>query len=271
MKQRKLGMPMIAAAIVMVAVMAIFFSGCQSSTTTSTTTTATTAASPSQTAGTPAATDTVTITPTTPSPTPEATKAVSKPDAQPYTLSKGRRDPFVPFGGAVGSGDAGKPIVVPTAGSPTPGEAGKPIAAPTKPGIGVPGTAPEITNIPVQVTGTFVSGGRNFAILTSEGGAPGKGGAPSFVVSTGDNVGEYKVKSISHNSVVLIWSGKEYTLKIKTFGPNSNPVKQSTTKADEPTNKSLPAPEKQKTAPGGGEPPPPEGGGAPGGEGKKSK
>jgi hypothetical protein len=271
MKKWKVGMPIVAA-IAMVTAMVLFFGGCQSPSTTSTTSTTpaatTAAASPSQTAGTPAATDTVTITPTTPSPTPEATKTPSKPDVQPYTLSKGRRDPFVPFGGG---GEVGKPVVAPTtAATPTPG-ATKPIAAPVSPGVG-PGAGPDITSIPVQVTGTFVSGGKNFAILTSEGGAVGKGGSPSFVVSTGDKVGEYKVKSISQNSVVLIWSGKEYTLKIKTFGPNSNPTKQSqTSKGEEPKDKSLPAPEKPKTAPGGGEPPPPEGGGAPGGEGKKSK
>jgi hypothetical protein len=220
--------------------------------------------SPTETAGTPGATDTVTITPDTPTPTPEVseTPAAGKTaDLKPYSLSKGRRDPFVPFGATSG------PQTVPEIKPETPGSTDLP-----QPDM-VPGPQPdsEVTDVPVQVTGTFVSGGKDWAIIRSA-----SGGGPSFMVSVGDKVGEYLVKSIDSSKVVLVWSGKEYIIKMQQFGPYSSPAKGSTT-GDVPEEKSLPAPVRKKVP--GGQPqmmPPPQddasgSGGTGGGTGEGAK
>lgn len=217
----------------------------------------------------PVATDTVTITPTTPSPTPEATTAdTATPgkasDIAPYSLSKGRRDPFVPFGGAMPDNTTPQPAPTktqqPKSGQPMPQPGGEQKAAPP-------------ANVPVVVTGTFISGGKNFAIVQ------GETGGPSFMVSTGDKVGEYYVKSVTAQKVVLTWSGRDYDVKMKTM---DSPIKgggASTApgKGGEQKQKSLPAPAQpqapggnQGGAPGGGTPQqmaPPPGGGNQGGSG----
>jgi hypothetical protein len=240
----------IAAYFVMMAVvtlLAVFQGGCQSSTPPATTASAT----PSETAGTPAATDTVTIKESgTPAPTPEASAAPDKkPDVQVYSLSKGRRDPFVPFGGAAPTADNPVPT---TTKNPEPQQSKGPETG-TKPPIGVPApteTAAAPVEIPVNVTGTYVSGGKNFAILTSQS------GGPSFVVSTGDKVGEYKVKSISATRVILTWSGKDYIVKMKTFGPHSTkgPETKASLTEEQGKPKTLQAPAKPAAPQGGGQP-----------------
>lgn len=243
--------------IVLVAALIIVASGCQQAP----------APTPSETASTgPGATETVTITPETPTPTPEVSQTPTKQtELAPYQLSKGRRDPFVPFG--TESAPPSKPIPTSTTSKPTtPG---------TTTAISAPVSAPQgPQSVPVQVTGTFVSGGKNWAILTSSA-----GGGPSFMVSSGDKVGEYVVKSVDPSKVVLVWSGKEYVIKMQSFGPNSTP-KASGTTGETPKEKSLPAPEKPKGTQGQQPqmmPPPggaPSGGGASGGgtgEGAKTE
>ncbi len=229
----------------MIAVLLITFQGgCQ---TTSTTPTAT--STPTETAGTPAATDTVTITSSgTPAPTPEVSATPEKKsEVQPYSLSKGRRDPFVPFGGAAPSSGGGATTKTP-----------EPIVKVTKAPDGTaPSVAPPVSTggqdsgmpaeVPVQVTGTYASGGKNYAILTSAS------GGPSFVVSTGDKVGEYKVKSISGTRVVLNWSGKDYVLKMKTFGPHSGAGSKASVTEEPNSPKTLQAPAKPAAPPGGGQ------------------
>ncbi len=224
---------------------------------------------PSQTQ--PVATDTVTITPTKPSPTPEATTATpagpgKSSDIAPYSLSKGRRDPFVPFGGAMPDNTTPQPAPTQKV-QPKPVQSGQPM-----PQAGEQKAAPP-ASVPVVVTGTFISGGKNFAIVQ------GETGGPSFMVTTGDKVGEYNVKSVTAQRVVLTWSGKDYVVKMRTM---DNPMKggggAAPAKGGESQQKSLPAPSQpqapggtQGGAPGGGAPPqqmgPPPGGGNQGGSG----
>jgi len=245
--------------IVLVATLIIVSTGCQQAP----------APKPSETASTgPGATETVTITPETPTPTPEVSSTPTKQtELAPYSLSKGRRDPFVPFG--TESAPPTKPTPTSTNEKPTPGGT-TPIAPPVAGG----GPQASPSSVPVQVTGTFVSGGKNWAIITSSA-----GGGPSFMVSTGDKVGEYVVKSVDPSKVVLMWSGKEYVIKMQSFGPNSTPKGTGTT-GETPKEKSLPAPEKPKGSQGQQPqmmPPPggaPSGGGASGGgtgEGAKTE
>jgi len=233
-----------------IAYLVTFQGGCQSSSTTTTP-----PSTPAETAGTPAATDTVTITSSgTPAPTPEASATPNKKstEVQPYSLSKGRRDPFVPFGGAVPASGGGAQTQAPVVTAPK-GPTGTipSVAPPVSTGGGQESGMPE--SVPVQVTGTYASGGKNYAILTSAS------GGPSFVVSTGDKVGEYKVKSISATRVVLSWSGRDYVLKMKTFGPHSGAGSKASVTEEHNKSTTLPAPEKPAAPPGGGQAAPPAG------------
>ncbi len=254
-------MSVIGITIFMIATLVVFC-GCQQAP----------APSPSEPAETqtgPGATESITITPETATPTPEVSSTPSKPaDLAPYTLSKGRRDPFVPFGSGPAEEVAPtpvKPVAEQTPGAQPTMDMPRPVGAPSK----------GVSNVPVQVTGTFVSGGKNWAIITSSG-----GGGPSFMVSAGDRVGEYLVKSIDSSKVVLVWSNKEYVIKIQTFGPQGAP-KGTVTQGEEPKEKTLPAPEKPKSPQGQpqmmpppGGPPSSPGGSAPGGgtgEGAKTE
>lgn len=207
--------------MIMISLVALFHCGCQSSKPPAT--------DSGQSGNQSNAVNTVTITQNTPAPTPEVASTPSKPaDIAPYSLTKGRRDPFVPFGGAIGG------PTVPTVQTPPPG------GGPDKPPPGGTDTGPKepvVTEVPVQVTGTFISGGKVMAIITSAS------GGPSFIVGNGDKVGEYQVKSINSSRVVLVWSGREYVIKIKEFGPNSSGKGSGSVVGEKPDNKTLPAPE----------------------------
>jgi len=220
--------------------------------------------SPSPTA--PTATDTVTITQPTPSPTQEETPAATPAtpgktgELTPYSLTKGRRDPFVPFGGVMPESQTqAAPVKTET---PKPAQQG----APKQP-VQQKAAAPVVETVPVVVTGTFISGGKNFAIVQ------GEGGGPSFMVTTGDKVGEYYVKSVTAQRVVLTWSGKDYLVKMKAMdSPFKGGGSAPQTKGGEQQKQSLSPPQTQtQGGPGGGQPqqmgPPPGGGGSQGAPG----
>jgi translation initiation factor IF-2 len=219
----------------------------------------------------------VTIAQPSPTPTQEAPSASPTTpvksggnEVAPYSLSKGRRDPFVPFGGAMPEGNVTpQPEQTKAAETPKPAQPGQPPQQ-----GGAPQKAAPPASVPVVVTGTFISGGKNFAIVQ------GEGGGPSFMVTTGDKVGEYYVKSVTVQRVVLTWSGRDYIVKMKAMeGPSKGGGSAAPTKGGESQQKSLPAPAQpqgpgnQGGAPGGGAPqqmgPPPsggnQGGSAPGG------
>jgi Tfp pilus assembly protein PilP len=125
-------------------------------------------------------------------------------DSAPYTFTRGKRDPFVPFGGNVApaSTDKKSANVSKQVAQPKPGDKKATAANATQ--------KQEVTSLPVKVTGTMMSSGTSYAILTAEG------GGASFMVKPGDTIGEYTVKSVNANEVVLLWQGRPYTLTVQT-------------------------------------------------------
>lgn len=165
---------------------------------------------------------------------PGAAPVVQSSDAAPYTFTGGRRDPFVPFGGSI----APKPL---------PAEAKLVTdkdAADESVSVGKDAkTGEEITTLPVKVTGTVISGARNFAILAPAG---EKGGGEkhsvSFMVTSGDKVGEYTVQSVTADKVVLVWKGKPFTIPVEKYSPVSKDGKASVI-GGAPEKATLPVPE----------------------------
>ncbi len=123
----------------------------------------------------------------------------------PYTLDRGRRDPFVPFGGNV----APPSTVRDKKGGSVP--VAKPTSE-TKTNVTVGGSTVKevVSELPVKVTGTMVSSGTSYAILTAASGS-----GSSFMVKPGDKVGEYTVQSVYPDRVVLLWGGKAYNVPVK--------------------------------------------------------
>lgn len=152
----------------------------------------------------------------------------------PYTLSNGRRDPFVPFGG-----NAAPEPIVEGEGIVAPQASALPKEGKTSDGKELK-TLAELNTLPVVVTGTIVSGKANFAILAPEGGD--KKSNASFVVTSGDTVGEYTVDRVYPDRVVLLWKGKAFTIPVKQYTGKSKDGKAAVA-GDAPVTPSLPVPE----------------------------
>lgn len=163
--------------------------------------------------------------------------AASNDSGAPYSFTNGRRDPFVPFGGNV----APKPLPAETKLLPADNKdaEGEDIS------VGKDAkTGQEITTLPVIVTGTVVSGARNFAILAPGGEKQDNKNSVSFMVTAGDKVGEYTVRSVYPDRVVLVWKGKPFVIPVQQYTPKSKDGKAVVGGA--PEKATLPVPEIKK-------------------------
>lgn len=157
--------------------------------------------------------------------------------SKPYRFGSGKRDPFVPFGGNVapettlpkGAKTSAAPAVAPKGNTP----AGSPQVA-----------KEQVSELPIKVTATMISGSNAYAILTAA-----EGSSSSFMVKPGDKVGAYTVQSIYTDRVVLLWDGKSYTVPVKAAVPQSKTASKPG-KADVKSD-SLPVPkvEEEQKAP----------------------
>ena len=144
--------------------------------------------------------------------------SVSAPNTgnRPYSFDRGKRDPFVPFGGNAAPESTIK------SGKKASGQAAAPKV--TVDGREVRET---VSELPVKVTATMISGSNAYAIL-----AAAEGSSSSFMVKPGDKVGAYTVQSIYTDRVVLLWEGKAYTVPVKAAAPSSKAGSQSSIKTD---------------------------------------
>ena len=133
-------------------------------------------------------------------------------DSKPYRFSQGQRDPFVPFGGNL----APKPL------EPSSDfdiklqeEAKNEKTVTSKEEKDV---ADEPIVLPVKATGVLLANDHSFAILAPDGNSKSSAkSSDSFLVGVGDKIGEYTVKSISNDNVVLIWQGKPYNVPVQKY------------------------------------------------------
>jgi hypothetical protein len=156
-------------------------------------------------------------------------------DSKPYRFSQGQRDPFVPFGGNI----APKPL------EPSSdfdiklqdeAKKEKDVTSSDKKDV-----ADEPIVLPVRATGVLLSNDHSFAILAPAGEGQAK---DSFLVGVGDKIGEYTVKSISNDKVVLIWQGKPYNVPVEKYVPKGKDGKIVVGEA--PEKPTLPVPEIKK-------------------------
>ena len=153
------------------------------------------------------------------SPSPTETEEAMPVISKEFTR-RSRKDPFMPVVGKKGMETAAQPTPVATAEPdspglpPPPGDTKEPDET-VDMGIETPKPKkPKIVEVPseevgVEVRGILKTGGSYRAILTSNGGA-------SYVVTTGQKVGEWKVSSISGDSVVLTAKGYKAKLPLQT-------------------------------------------------------
>jgi hypothetical protein len=157
-------------------------------------------------------------------------------DAKPYRFGQGQRDPFVPFGGNV----APTPVEPSTSFDINLREEAKLEKGETS-SKEEKDVVDEPIVLPVRATGVLLSNDHSFAIL-----APAGDGKPSdsFLVGVGEKIGEYTVKSISSDKVVLIWQGKPYNVPVQKYEPKSKGGK--VVLGDAPDKPTLPVPEIKK-------------------------
>jgi len=153
--------------------------------------------------------------------------------SKPYKLDKGKRDPFVPFGGNAAPDSTLKQSKNNV----------KPTSEPVRTADGKVIKEKEVVSeLPVRVTATMISGSSSYAILTA---ADGK--SSSFMVKPGDKVGEYTVQSIYSDKVILVWGGKPYTVPVKGVEPAGKSSSKNT-KTDGASN-TLPVPKVEEDKP----------------------
>lgn len=137
------------------------------------------------------------------------TKTINMNLSTPYKLVKGKRDPFVPFGGNLAPATTIKTVFKTETVVSKDGKKETVTKVATQPSATQNENKKEVKTLPIKATGTMISAGSSYAILTAE-----TGGA-SYMVKPGDKVGEYTVRSISAREVVLIWKGKAYSIPVK--------------------------------------------------------
>lgn len=176
-------------------------------------------------------------------------------DTTPYRMSKGQRDPFVPFGGMAAPAStltqrdqaaAKAAAAKESADNDAKNEDGTAKTEITVVGDNKQPTKKEVVTIPIKVTGTMTVGGTRYALLTPDVASSGNSSSATVTARAGERVGEYLVDYIGNDSVVLIWKGKAYTLPISKDLPAASKSSPSSSSSSAPSagdSNTLPAPE----------------------------
>lgn len=156
-------------------------------------------------------------------------------DSKPYRFTQGQRDPFVPFGGNVAPTPLEPKNALDMNVQEVNSENGK-ISSKEEKEI-----ADEPIVLPVKATGVLLASDHSFAILAPAGESKA---SDSFLVGVGDKIGEYTVKSITNDKVVLIWQGKPYNVPVEKYTTKDKNGKVVVGEA--PVKPTLPVPEVKK-------------------------